>query len=370
MPRARVFLCGDVMTGRGVDQILPHPSDPKLYESYLGDARDYVELAEKANGPIARPVAFAYPWGDALDELRRFSPHARIVNLEASVTCSDEPWPLKGINYRMHPRNVECLTAAEVDVCVLANNHVLDWGCEGLVETLATLHDVGLATAGAGRDEAEAETVAVVERGDGARVLVAAAAAASSGVPVSWRAAATEPGVALLHNLDDGEADAICARLDRIRRPGDVTVVSLHWGSNWGYEVPDEHVRFAHALVEGGVDVVHGHSSHHPRPVELHRGRPILYGCGDLLSDYEGIRGHEGFRGDLVLLYLATFDDGALAELRMVPMRVRKMQLVRASRSEAAWLAEMLARVSLPCGTSIVMSSEGHLLAKTTALGS
>ena len=86
MPRLRLFLCGDVMTGRGIDQILPHPSAPKLYESYLDDARDYVLLAERKNGPIARPVDFSYVWGDALEELRRFSPHARIVNLETSVT--------------------------------------------------------------------------------------------------------------------------------------------------------------------------------------------------------------------------------------------------------------------------------------------
>ena len=46
-----LFLCGDVMLGRGIDQILPYPSIPRLYESYLDSAIDYVELAEAANGP-------------------------------------------------------------------------------------------------------------------------------------------------------------------------------------------------------------------------------------------------------------------------------------------------------------------------------
>ena len=99
--------------------------------------------------------------------------------------------------------------------------------------------------------------------------------------------------------------------LDRtrlIRRNTDVVVVSVHWGSNWGYDVPDAHVEFAHRLVDGGVDVVFGHSSHHPRPVEIYRGHPILYGCGDLINDYEGIGGHERFRDDLRLLYLVTLD--------------------------------------------------------------
>ncbi len=66
-----LFVCGDVMTGRGIDQILPHPSPPQLQESYVRDAREYVELAEQVNGPIVRPVDFRYIWGDALAELDR-----------------------------------------------------------------------------------------------------------------------------------------------------------------------------------------------------------------------------------------------------------------------------------------------------------
>jgi poly-gamma-glutamate synthesis protein (capsule biosynthesis protein) len=362
MPSVRLFLCGDVMTGRGIDQILPHPSVPTLYESYLTDARDYVRLAEDRNGPIARPVDFSYVWGEAIGELRRFAPHVRIVNLETSVTCNDEPWPLKGINYRMHPRNVPCLTAAEIDVCILANNHVLDWERAGLVETLDTLHAAGLRTAGAGRSSAEAEAVVVVARENAGRVLVVAAGDVSSGVPESWEATPSSPGIALLHDLDVREAAAIAKRLDAVRRPGDVAVVSLHWGSNWGYEVPREHVSFAHALVDHGVDVVYGHSSHHPRPIELYRGKPILYGCGDLLSDYEGIGGHEAFRGDLGLLYLLSFERDELTELRMSPTHVRRMRLERASRADATWLAEMLARASKPFGSAVSLTADGSLV--------
>ena len=116
----RLFLAGDVMTGRGVDQILPAPSEPVLYESYVTDARDYVELAEQLNGRIHRPVDYAYIWGDLLTVLKRFAPDARIVNLETSVTSCDAFWRGKGINYRMHPRNVACLEAAQIDCAMLA----------------------------------------------------------------------------------------------------------------------------------------------------------------------------------------------------------------------------------------------------------
>jgi poly-gamma-glutamate synthesis protein (capsule biosynthesis protein) len=114
-PGVTLFLCGDVMTGRGIDQVLAHPGKPHLQEQYV-----------RASGPIERPVASEYIWGDALAELERVRPDARIVNLETAVTTAEDAWPGKAVHYRMHPANVSCLTAARIDCCVLANNHVLD----------------------------------------------------------------------------------------------------------------------------------------------------------------------------------------------------------------------------------------------------
>ena len=83
--------------------------------------------------------------------MHRWKPDARIINLETSVTSSEDPWPGKGIHYRMHPRNVPVLTAAGIDCRVLANNHLPDWGRDGMAETIKTLRDAGITTAGAGR---------------------------------------------------------------------------------------------------------------------------------------------------------------------------------------------------------------------------
>lgn len=349
-----MFLCGDVMTGRAIDQILPHPGKPQLFEPYLRSAVDYVGLAERATGTINRPVDFAYIWGDALAELERVQPHARIINLETAVTVSEDAAPGKGIHYRMHPANTPCLTAAKIDCCVLANNHVLDWGRSGLLETLHTLHGAGIRTAGAGRDDAEAAAPALIELPGRGRVLVFAFGMESSGVPRNWAAGKGRPGVNFLIDLSAQTADAIARQVDAAKRAGDLVVASIHWGPNWGFAIPREQRDFAHRLIDAaGVDIVHGHSSHHPMAIEIHRGKPILYGCGDLLNDYEGISGYESYRGDLALMYFPTLDatTGRLARFAMTATQTRHFRVNRAPADGAHWLEQTLNREGRKFGT-------------------
>jgi poly-gamma-glutamate synthesis protein (capsule biosynthesis protein) len=241
-----LFLCGDAMTGRGIDQILPHPSKPRIYEPAVSSALGYVGLAERANGPIPYPVDFSYVWGDTLAELRARAPDRRIVNLETSITTSEEALP-KGINYRMHPRNVACLQAAGIDCCVLANNHVLDWGIPGLLETVESLRRAGISTAGAGRNAADAARPAVLDAGKG-RVLVFGFGSPTSGVPIDWSAGEGRPGVQVLPDLSAQTASRVADRIHAQRRPGDLVVASIHWGGNWGYEIPRAQREFAHRL--------------------------------------------------------------------------------------------------------------------------
>jgi poly-gamma-glutamate synthesis protein (capsule biosynthesis protein) len=183
-----LFLCGDVMTGRDIDQILPYPSSPEIYESYMTSARGYVKIAEEANGPIPAPVTFDYIWGDALEELEQMAPDLRLINLETAVTRSDSYWPRKGINYRMHPDNFPCIESAGIDACILANNHVLDWGYKGLEETLDTVTAAGMESIGAGKNSREAEDPAVFKLSGGRRVIVLAFAHTSSGMFPEWQA--------------------------------------------------------------------------------------------------------------------------------------------------------------------------------------
>ena len=359
----RLFLCGDVMIGRGIDQVLPHPCRTILHESYVHSASDYVRLAEEANGPIPQPVAPSYIWGAALDELNRRQPDTRIINLETAVTHSEDFAP-KGINYRISPENATCLTAAAIDCCVLANNHVLDWGRAGLLDTLTTLERLQIKPTGAGRDLDEASTPTVLQITGKGRVVVFSFAAVTSGTPRNWTATRDAPGVNLLRELSEATAIRISEQIARYRQPHDVIVVSIHWGPNWGYDIPEEQRHFAHTLIErADVSVVHGHSSHHAKGIEIYRDRLILYGCGDFLNDYEGIQGYEDYRGDLALMYFADIDlaTRALSAVEIVPLQIHKFTLVRPSGPDIDWVQQTLDRESRRFGTRIAVIPPGRL---------
>lgn len=339
------MLAGDVMTGRGIDQILPNPSPPLLHESYVRDARDYVRMAEKVNGSIPRPVEADYIWGDALDEIESAAPDLRIVNLETAISTSTHAWPGKGIHYRMHPANIACLKAARIDCCALANNHVLDWGRTGLNETLRVLQQAGLQAAGAGLDGTEAWAPAALPLVGQARLLVFSCATTSSGVPSAWAAAPKQPGVALLPNLSESTVRLLAEDIAHRRSNGDLVLISIHWGDNWDPVIAPEHRAFAHRLIDlGAADVIHGHSSHHPLPVEVYRDKLILYGCGDLINDYEGIGAHYGARSDVGCLYFATLSLAGrrLQALDIIALQRKRFRLTAADASASESIAQSL----------------------------
>lgn len=340
-----LFLAGDVMVGRGIDQVLPFHVNPVLYESYVKDANYYVRLAERRSGPMPENISYDYIWGDALKELSQENPDARVINLETAVTTNDKPWQGKSIHYRLHPKNVKVLSAAGIDVCVLANNHVMDWKRKGLKETLRTLKRQLIKTAGAGHTAKLAAKPAIVQLPSG-RLLVFGYATMDSGIPFACKATSNRAGINLLESLESSETESVINHIQSIRKAGDYILFSIHWGANWGYEIPKKQRRFAHALIDAGVaDIIHGHSSHHPKEIEIYRDRLILYGCGDLINDYEGIGGYEDYRDDRPLLYFVRLDTGgALHSLKIVPLKIEQFCLRYADEEDVVFMADRLNR--------------------------
>ncbi len=311
----KLFLGGDVMLGRGVDQIMKYKGDPELKESFIKDARYYVPDEMKKFTQPGNFVLDNYIWNDLLKDPNFLESDLKIVNLETSVTESDEYDLQKEIHYKMHPKNVPVLKY--VDFCSIANNHIMDFGRTGLLETLNSLT---VPYAGAGRNLAEAARPKLV---NGIKIFCAATHYA--GLPKNWRAT-DEPGVNLI--LDEFD---FLAFLNRIRKEksNEFIVVSIHWGSNWGYTVESKHRKWAQRLIDSGVDLVHGHSSHHFKPMEIYKGKLILYGCGDLINDYEIIPRREKYMDDINLAYYPTYENGVLTKLEIVPYTLKNLQLKR-----------------------------------------
>lgn len=309
-------LLGDVMLGRGVDLAL-------------------------------RELSPDQPWGDLLPELGRAD--LRLANLECALTQSDQPWARtpKVFHFRADPSAVAVLRAARIDAVSLANNHVLDFEEAGLAETLATLDAAGIAHAGAGRTRADAFAPVVLPFGTHRLGLVAI----TDNEP-GWAATDTRPGVAYVPTrLDAAPLELVERAIADARRAGaDWVVLSNHWGPNMVERPPDQFRRFAHALVDRGVDVFFGHSAHLAQGVEAWRGRPVLYDTGDVIDDYAV---DPELRNDRSCLFLVHFDDAGPRELEVVPLRLFYARVERATGDEARTILRRMERLSRELGTSL-----------------
>ncbi|MGE5219140.1 MAG: CapA family protein [Chloroflexota bacterium] len=215
--------------------------------------------------------------------------------------------------------------------------------------------------AGAGRSLREAQAPAILELGGDKRVIVFSLGSTSSGIPTEWSAQANRPGLYMIETQPEDPVHFLAQKIHVIKRRGDIIIVSVHWGSNWGYKIQSAEKRFAHRLVaDAGVDVVHGHSSHHVKALEVFHERLILYGCGDFFNDYEGIGGYESFRGDLGLMYFADVNAtlGKFLGLRMIPTQIRRFQLNVATPADCQWLEDRLNREGKRFNTRIDRSPE------------
>jgi poly-gamma-glutamate capsule biosynthesis protein CapA/YwtB (metallophosphatase superfamily) len=168
----------------------------------------------------------------------------------------------------------------------------------------------------------------------------------------------------LLDDISERTAVRIANRMNDVRQPGDLLLASIHWGSNWGYDIPAKQIAFAHRLIQEGVAVVHGHSSHHVKAIEVFNGRLILYGCGDFLTDYEGISGYEHFRGDLAVMYVVELHSrsGELLSARLIPMQTRRFRLKRTSTADARWLSDLLNTLGAPFATRTQLDGDNSII--------
>jgi poly-gamma-glutamate synthesis protein (capsule biosynthesis protein) len=321
---SRIGLTGDVMLGRLVDH----------YQRQ-------------------RPVTAV--WGNLLDVLSELD--GLLINLECCLSTRGRPWQRteRAFHFRADPDwAVPALRRVGVDCCALANNHVLDFEEEALVDTLDNLDDANVAHAGAGRTRERAFEPAVVDVGD----LTVAFVSVTDNTP-EYAASATSPGTAYVDiDVDDEETRTrVVEALDRARDADpDLLVASLHWGPNMVEEPPRSFRTFARWLVDEGVDVVHGHSAHVFQGVEVYRGRPILYDTGHFVDDYAVDARLRNDRSFLFETVVST--DGDVTELRLRPTEIDDFSVHSADGDVAAWSRARMRTLSEPFGTSFQRDGE------------
>ncbi|WP_052888751.1 CapA family protein [Thermogemmatispora carboxidivorans] len=316
----RLLFLGDVMLGRLVNQVL-------------------------------QQVDVTYPWGNTLELLLQAD--TRICNLECVLADIGSPWSLtpKVFHFRADACKVAVLQAARIETVSLANNHTLDFGYEALLQMLSVLRRAGLHFAGAGSNRLEARQPALWEAAGRKLGLLAL----TDNEP-AWEAGPERAGIWYMPmTMSDSRALELRAVLKAVRAQVDWLIVSLHWGGNWGYTPPAEHRAFAHALIDAGADIVYGHSSHVVRGIEIYRGRPVLYSCGDFVDDY-AVDQHE--RNDLSFIFSIEVSGSQLTRLQLYPTVIRAFQARRAYGSDREEIVATMLRLCTLLGTAARWSEQ------------
>jgi poly-gamma-glutamate synthesis protein (capsule biosynthesis protein) len=287
-----------------------------------------------------------YPLG-AVSPLLRGADLA-IANLECAVCEPCERWhgAPKAYYFRAPPAAGTALAEAGIGLVSLANNHILDYDVQGLLDTLRILDTHGIAHAGAGTDLAAATAPAIVER-RGVRIGMAAFCDHQD----DFAATDDHPGMAWLGLHDEAAAiDAFARALAPLRAEGvRWPILSLHWGPNMVSEPSSRQRRLAHAAIEVGWKIVFGHSAHVFQGVELHKGCPIIYAAGDLVDDYAV---DPSFRNDHQLLFELVLGEDALERIVMVPLFIRGCRVYPANSAQRAWIVERMRGLCGELGTN------------------
>jgi poly-gamma-glutamate capsule biosynthesis protein CapA/YwtB (metallophosphatase superfamily) len=342
---------GDVMLGRLIDQLFPthvdEPSEARIIDSV------------RRSTPSLRDYSSESPWGNTLNVLQLGA--LNVANLETSVTTHPVPWPDKVFNYRMHPANISALKVAGRTYVSLANNHTLDFGVEGLVETVETLSANDIRFAGAGHSAAEAQRPANVPL-----ILWRGFESYPSNHSVDIFSASDHPrdwsSVPSFHLIDyTSQTKARLKELitsENAQSQSSLKIFSVHWGPNYSWQPSAEIRELAHFLIdECGIDIVHGHSSHHVQGIDRYGGKLIIYGCGDFVDDYAIT---PGYRNDLSAIWQVAVEEVDHAEeagkkkalrlsrLDIYPTKIKDFQvnLLEPKAPDHEWVREKIVALS------------------------
>lgn len=296
-----------------------------------------------------------YPWGDTLPLFNEAD--ARICNLECAISDWGTPWSAtpKVFHFRSDAKNVDVLKAVHIDAVSLANNHILDFEYEGMSHTMNNLDEAGIHYAGAGTTLSDASEAAIWE----VKGIKLGLIAFTDNEP-DWEATEEQPGIFYVPtSLQDKRAEKLLEVVSKTKDMVDLLVVSTHWGPNWGYTPPAEHIPFAHALIDAGASIIFGHSGHVVRGIEVYKHKPIIYCTGDFIDDYAV---DEIERNDRSFVFMVETDGHTLARLLLYPTVIRNFQARRARNGEKEAIVANMQRLCTKLKTATTWNEKKECL--------
>lgn len=292
---------------------------------------------------------YRYVWGNILPLLQ--STDMNIVNLETTLTNSSKMVD-KTFNFKATPDKVKCLLDAHVTVANLANNHILDFSEEGLIETIQTLKRAGIQYVGAGMNDKEASRPVIVTRKN-IRIGILGFTDNEPG----WKAGADNSGINYINVSNEADRERALLNIEQLKKEADLVVVSIHWGPNMK-EFPEKNfIDFAHQMIDKGADVIHGHSAHNFQGIEVYQNKLILYDTGDFVDDY---RVDPMFRNDHSFFFQVEADNKGLNKLKLFPVLISDYQVNLGSK-DAKWSWQRMLHLSGKFGTTFTEAGEVEL---------
>lgn len=298
----QILFAGDVMLGRLVNKVLAN-------------------------------AQFTYVWGDTIDIIKRadFS----LINLECPVSSKGKKWnkTFKVFHFRANLDAIQVLNSASIDYVSLANNHILDYDVEALLDTLDILDKNNISHSGAGRNLKEAMKPAILEKklkpkpsnnsnsfhnvdtekvnnNDNIKNTIRIGIISLTDNEPEWEAKDDLAGINYIPATLD--PDRYYYRLqnyiEQAKTQSDLVIVSSHIGPHFRETPSVKYVNFAHKIIDFGADIYWGHSNHMPQGIELYKhnnnNKIILYDCGDFIDDYAI---DSNYRNDLSFIFLLHF---------------------------------------------------------------
>ncbi|MGG1661602.1 CapA family protein [Brevibacillus sp. NRS-1366] len=269
-----------------------------------------------------------------------------IANLETPITAKGTPSDNKEFVYKSSPTAVPAMKKAGIDAVNLANNHSMDQGVDGLLDTIAALDENQIEYVGAGADAKRAYAPVYFER-NGIRIALFGF---SRVIPeVSWYAGKAQPGLAASYD----PALAVQAIHDA-KKDADLVIVIAHWGKE-KVDFPVDHQKtLAHAYIDAGADLIVGGHPHVLQGFERYQGKWIAYSLGNFIFT----RAVEPKTWDSMVLQASCTIKGD-CEVTMLPYYAELGQAVPMNESDGAALLKRIESIS----ENVRLDSDGRVQA-------